>query len=59
MPTYRHVSGKKSFFSNDQQPKIGNGVVVQFLVTAVRWSGEGRNLKREYLVFGRAKGESI
>ncbi|ESR33353.1 hypothetical protein CICLE_v10006941mg [Citrus x clementina] len=42
VPTYRHVSRKKPFFSYDQQPKIGNGVVVQFLVIAVRWIREAK-----------------
>lgn len=66
MPTYLYVSGEKPFFSNDQQAKIGNGVVVQFLVTTVRWIKEGGMEKSKkgvfgiwYLVFGRVEGESF
>ncbi|KAK9182750.1 hypothetical protein WN944_025896 [Citrus x changshan-huyou] len=51
MPTYRYVSKEGPFFSNEQQAKIGNGLVVQF--------DEGRNLRRKYLVFGRVEGESL
>ncbi|KAK9179746.1 hypothetical protein WN943_028951 [Citrus x changshan-huyou] len=31
----------------------------EFLVTAVQWIDEGRNLKKKYLVFGRVEGESL
>ena len=58
MPTYCHVSREQPFFSNEQA-KIGNGLVVQFLVTAVQWIDEGRNLKSKYLAFGRVEGESL
>ncbi|KDO45873.1 hypothetical protein CISIN_1g048593mg, partial [Citrus sinensis] len=50
---------EQPFFSNEQQAKIRNGLVVQFLVTAVQWIDEGRNLKKKYLVFGRVEGESL
>ncbi|KAK9179743.1 hypothetical protein WN943_028948 [Citrus x changshan-huyou] len=50
---------EQPFFSNEQEAKIGNGLEVQFLVTAVQWIDEGRNLKKKYLVFGRVEGESL
>ncbi|KAJ4722595.1 DNA-directed RNA polymerase II subunit [Melia azedarach] len=59
MPNYHYVSGEKPFFSNEELGKIENGVVVRFLVIGVGWIEKGRNLEKEFLIFGRVGGESL
>ena len=40
-------------YSNEQQAKIGNGLVVQFLVTAVQWIDEGNHLDQFHYLVGQ------
>lgn len=58
MPGYHYVAGETPFFLNDDLSKIKTGVVVQFVVLAVRWI-EDVSLRKELQMLASLVGDNL
>ncbi|GKU85837.1 hypothetical protein SLEP1_g454 [Rubroshorea leprosula] len=60
MPNYHYVPGEKPAFVSDELAKIESGVVVQFVVLAVKWiEKKGTNIRRDFVMLASIEGNSL